>query len=222
MRRAAVDRIGLTIALLCLGACASTNPKPTPAAEPAAVVASFNQVSYQQPQLGKTIDLDFDDRTVRYNDGHSDRLVQGVKLPASGVDLVVKVVTKRQGSLEEPAIFYPEVRVLDAAFQVAKVLPHGNYVYRSGGKAFLEGTFFLKGPSGNEHYLIVTNRDIADADLKVAQTNVTESHMIAPGFAFWMVHTGTSTPPTKMIADSEGEVEITISEYVLRTIDQKN
>ena len=222
MRRAAATRMGLTIALLFLSACASTNAKRSPSAEPVAAVTPLSEVVYQQPQLGKAIDLDFDDSTTRYNDGQSDRLVQGVKLPASGADIVIKVVTRRQGSTEAPAIFYPEIRVLDAAFQVTKVLPHGNYVYRAGGKAFLEGTFFLKGPSSNEHYLIVTNRDIADSDLKVAQTNVTESHMIAPGFATWMVHTGTSTPPTKMIAESEGEVEITISEYVLRTIDQKN
>ena len=118
MRRAAATRMGLTIALLFLSACASTNAKRSPSAEPVAAVTPLSEVVYQQPQLGKAIDLDFDDSTMRYNDGQSDRFVQGVKLPASGADIVIKVVTRRQGSTEAPAIFYPEIRVLDAAFQV--------------------------------------------------------------------------------------------------------
>ena len=80
-------------------------------------------------------------------------------------------------------------RVSRQLFQPKTVIPSAllgfcrdDYVYRSGSKAFLEGTFFLKGRSSNEHYLIVSNRDIADSELKVAQTNVSENHMIAPLF----------------------------------------
>ena len=224
MKRATVLGIGWCLVAILFGACANTNTKKTveSATKRAAPIGSLGALSYQQPVLGKSISLDFDDDTTLYNDGGSDRPVQGIRLPDAKAELVVKIVTYRQGTVEEPAIFYPEVRVLDAAFQLTKVLPHNGYVYRAGSKSFLEGTFFLKGPSGNEHYLVVTNREIADSDLKVAQTNVTESHLVAPGFALWTVHTGTSTPPTKMIAHTEGEVTVTISEYALKTIDQKN
>ena len=224
MKRATVRIIGWCLIASFLSACANANTKKTveSATKRAAPIGSLSALLYQQSILGKSISLDFDDDTTLYNDGGADRPVQGIRLPAAKGELVVKVVTYRQGKVEEPAIFYPEVRVLDAGFQMAKILPHSSYVFRAGSKSFLEGTFFLKGLSSNEFYLVVTNREIADSELKLAQTNVTESHLIAPGFAFWTVHTGTSTPPTKMIAHTEGEVTVTISEYALKSIDQKN
>jgi Maltose operon periplasmic protein precursor (MalM) len=224
MKRVIGSVIGWCLVAVLFGACANTSTKKTveSATKRAVPTETLSELSYQQPVLGKSISLDFDDDTTLYRDGGSDRPVHGIRLPDAKGELVLKIVTYRQGTVEEPAIFYPEVRVLDATFQMTKVLPYNSYVFRAGSKSFLEGTFFLKGPSANEHYLVITNREIADSDLKVTQTNVTESHLIAPGFALWTVHTGTSTAPTKMIAHTEGEVTVTISEYVLKSIDQKN
>lgn len=216
--------VGLFAGVILVGACSNVNTSNRSADPPkiatVSVVRSFDSLSFQQPVLGKSIQLDFDKKTTKYDSGTGERMVQGVRLPQSNNDLVLKVTTKRQGSISAPSIFYPEVWVLDSGYQVRKVLPHENYVFRSGRSGFLEGTFFLKGLVANESYLIVTNREIAESELKVSQTNETNSTMIAPGFAMWMVHTGTSTPPTKMIADVEGEVEVMISEYKLLTIGQ--
>jgi Maltose operon periplasmic protein precursor (MalM) len=214
--------IGLCAGVVLIGACANTSTVSRPAEPPKPVlvstVKSFESLSFQQPVLGKAIELDFDKKTTKYHDGISERMVHGVRLPQSKNDLVLKVTAKRQGSISAPSIFYPEVWVLDAGFQVRKVLPYENYVFRSGRSGFLEGTFFLKGPAANERYLIVTSREIPDSELKATQTNETKSTLIAPGFAMWMVHTGTSTPPTKMIADTQGEIEVMIAEYKLLTI----
>lgn len=219
-----IQLIGLFAGMVLVGACANTNTGNRSAEPPkivtVSIVRSFESLLFQQPALGKSIELDFDKKTTKYDGGTGERMVQGVRLPQSNNDLVLKVTAKRQGSISAPSIFYPEVWVLDSGYQVRKVLPYENYVFRSGRSGFLEGTFFLKGSFANESYLVVTNREVAESDLRVTQTNETRSTMIAPGFATWMVHTGTSAPPTKMIADTEGEVEVMISEYKLLTIGQ--
>ena len=82
----------------------------------------------------------------------------------------------------------------------------------------METTFYLNGVSANEHFLLVTNRDIAESDFKVSQTNRTDGTLIAPGFGGWMIFRGTSTTPTKMSAETKGEVEVTISEHKALTV----
>jgi hypothetical protein len=219
-----IRSIVISVGALLLSACAATTAgsrspeSPTAAVVPAA--SRFDSLLFQQPVLGKSFELDFDSKTTKYDDGSGERMVQGIRLPQSNVELEVKVTTKRQGSVLEPSIFYPELWVLGSGYQIKKILPHQNFVFRAGRTGFLGATFFLKGAAADEHYLIVTSREVAESDLKVTQTNETKSTMIAPGFAMWMVHTGTSTPPTKMIADTRGEVEVTIAEYKLRTIGQ--
>jgi Maltose operon periplasmic protein precursor (MalM) len=219
-----IRSIVIAAATLFLAGCAttSTGNRPPESPPPASVltVGDFSSLSFQQPVLGKAIDLDFDSKTTKYDNGSVVRMVHGIRLPQSSGELTVKVITKRQGSVSEPSIFYPELWILDSVFQTKKILPHQNFVFRAGRSGFLEATFFLKGAAVDEHYLVVTNREVAESDLKVTQTNETKSTMTAPGFAMWMLHTGTSTPPTKMIASTRGEVEVTIAEYKLRTIEQ--
>jgi Maltose operon periplasmic protein precursor (MalM) len=216
--------IYIVAGLVLLNACVHTGKtsRPVEVANPAppAPTKALETLRYQQTILGKSVELEFDGETEKFDDGKATRTVHGVRLPQASGELVVKVATQREGSISSPSIFYPEVWILDANFQVTRVLPHSKYVFRSGGPGFLEGTFFLKGATANEYYLVVTNRDISESELKVAQSNQTRINMIAPGLAFWAIPTGTSSPPTKMIADTKGEVRITITEYKLLTIDK--
>lgn len=210
-------------ATMLLGGCATNNAlkqaEPKPAAKPAPVFTDLASATVLQAVMGKKIELDFDDQTPRFDDGASPRPVFLVRLPPATAQLTAKVTTQREGTVTNPSIFYPEVRVLDANYRLVKVIPHQNYVYRGASSdGTLETTFYLNGPSANEHFLLVTNRDVSESDLKVSQTNRTDGSLIAPGLAFWMVFRGTSTTPTKMIADTKGEVEVTIAEHKVLTV----
>ncbi len=152
-------RIIVVAGVLLISACANTGTSTPAAANKTAVVATVNNLEYlpfKQPVLGKSLELEFDQSTTRYNDGKTKRLVHGIRLPQSNGDLIVTVTTKRVGSAGAPSIFYPEVWVLDSRFQLSRVLPSSNYVFRSGRSGFLEGKFLVKGAKRNESHLVVT------------------------------------------------------------------
>jgi Maltose operon periplasmic protein precursor (MalM) len=206
--------------VLLLNACAtnqSTGTQPAPR-----IYDSWSSVPYIPSQLNKAVEFEFDEESPTLRDKDSIRPVYGLKLPEVQGDLMVKITSDRLGSNNEPEMFYPEVRILNSAFQPLRVVAPESFIYRTGvNKNFLEATIFLNGSEKDERYLGITNRPVDEGELKVAQSNVTQMHTVSTGFAFWMFVTGDNSPPVKMKASKEGEVAVTVSEYRLKTIDNK-
>ena len=146
------------------------------------------------------------------------RFAKGFALPVGRGSYSVDITSYRAGVLSDPAIMYPEVQLLDRDYSVIRTLPHTDFVFRpSRSGDGLRTVFFINGASQREHFLLITNRPMAEADLTVSQSNITSAvpvTIVVPGAVVtWMVPTGSNTAPVKMKASPIGELVVTLQEY---------
>lgn len=184
-------------------------------------VSSFDQIPYEPITIGDPLKFEFDQQTTILLAGNERRFAKGFTLPASQGVYSVHITSNRQGTLDDPAIMYPEVAILNQEYKVIRKLPPDTFVLRTTmSETGLNAVFFVNNNSLGERYVLITNRPIAEADLVVAQDNVTGQTVVAlplyGGFFMWFIPTGSNKPPIKMKASPIGSLAILLQSYCPR------
>lgn len=146
------------------------------------------------------------------------RFIKGFRLPAWSGSYSVSIASYRIGSFTDPAVLYPDVRLLDGNFREIRALPPGDYSLRAmrAGEA-ITATMFINNHDNGEKYLVVSERSIHDADLEKTQQNMTGNVPVTVygrgAILTWMIPTGVSSPPTRMLASPVGQLEVAFEPY---------
>jgi hypothetical protein len=136
---------------------------------------------------------------------------------------MLRVTSFQIGTLQQPAISYPEVRLLDGNLSVTRVIAPDAFALRASTElSELGATVFLNDSA--QRYVIITNRPIEDAQHLVSQTKITTRTTVSVpmpgGTAMWMIPSGTNSAPVKMLAAAAGKLEVGVEEYRLRKVGQ--
>lgn len=216
------------IALLITAGCATTGTIQVSRGQELlgtsqSVISSLNQLSYQQMGFEEPVTFAFDEKSAVLQEGDERRFVKGFVLPEGERAYSVSITSYKMGTLNDPAIMYPEVRILDRNYRVVRTLPHTSFVFRpSRSEDGLGTVFFVNGNAQGESFLVVENRRIDEAELITSQSNVTGyAPVVVPfpgGFAMWHIPTGSSTPPIKMKASPTGQLKVELREYRPRRV----
>jgi len=186
-------------------------------------VSSFDQLSYEQINPGEPAKFAFDEQATVLQEGEKRCFAKGFILPTGKGSYSVGITSFKVGTIHDPAIMYPEVRILDKDYRVIRTLPYTDFVFRSFGPGEGVNTvFFVNSNSQGESFLLITNRPMEEANLLASQVNITSTTpIVVPfpgGFAMWLVPTGSNTPPIKMKASPTGQMEVEIKEYRPRKV----
>ena len=181
-------------------------------------VAAFDQIGYESVEMGKPLRFAVDENLSYIETAGRRRFLKGFRLPAWSGSYALKLSSFRLGTPADPAILYPDVRVLDAQFREVGAIPASAYLFRTlSGSDALTTTFFFNSHSAGETYVVISERRIADADLDSTQQNVTSTVPVSvygrSAIVTWMIPTGSSTAPVKMAASPVGQLEITFEPY---------
>jgi len=182
------------------------------------VADSLQELPHQEIAFEQTLAFAFDENASVLQMGESRRFAKLLALPVGRGSYSVNITSYKVGVLTDPAILYPEVQLLDKEYSVVRTLPHTNFAFRpSRSGDGLNTVFFINGKTQREHFLLITNRPMAEADLTVSQSNITSTVpvtvMVPGGAVTWMIPTGSNTPPIKMKASPIGELAVTLQEY---------
>lgn len=220
--------IVLLITLLVGAGCATTGTVQVKKGEELLTnsqtyVLSLDQLSYEQIHLEGSVTFSFDERATVLQEGEKRRFARGFALPVGKGAYSVSITSYKQGTLFDPAIMYPEVRILDKNYRVIRIVPHTDFVFCSSrSREGMNTVFFVNNNSNGESFLLITNRSMDEADLIASQANVTASiPIVVPfpgGSAMWFIPTGTNTPPIKMKASPTGQIEVQLKEYRPRKV----
>ena len=215
--------IALVTILLVSAGCATTGTVQVKKGEDLLAnsqkcIVSLDQLSYEQVNPGERIKVAFDEQSTVLQEGEKRCFVKGFALPTGKGAYSVSITSFKGGTILDPAIMYPEVRILDKNYRVIRTLPHTDFVFRSSRtQEGLNTVFFVNHNSQGESFLLITNRPMGEAGLIASQVNVTGSApIVVPfpgGFAMWFVPTGSNTPPIKMKASPTGQMEVELKEY---------
>lgn len=179
-------------------------------------VTTITQLPYQPIAIGAKESITFDEDAAVVAKGERRFFAKGFALPRQSVPYSVMIESYRMGTPDDPAIMYPEVKLLDENFSVIREIPSKSYVYRTANVRdyTLNTVFFVNGNKPDAHYLLITNRSTPDEELVTAQTNLTNvtPFFVAPR-GYFLVITGTSTPPLKLKASAIGRIDVTLQEY---------
>jgi hypothetical protein len=186
-------------------------------------VLSIDRLSYEQAKIGEPIKFAFDEQAMVLREGERRCFAKGFSLPTGKGSYSVSITSYKGGTINDPAIMYPEVRILDKDYGVILTLPNTDFVFRSfGSQEGLNTVFFVNNNSRGECFLLITNRSMDEADLSSSQVNTTSSTpIVVPftgGFAMWFIPTGSNTPPIKMKASPTGQMEVELKEYRPRKV----
>ena len=212
----------IVVTLFCAGCVTSGTDHVTRGHELLAsrteVVASLSEVPCQDITFAAPVQFAFDENSCVLQMGESRRFAKLLALPVGRGSYSVHITSFMAGVRTDPAIMYPEVQLLDKDYSVVRTLPHTDFALRpSLSRDGLNAAFFINGNAQREHFLLITNRPMAEADLTVSQSNVTSSvpvTVVVPGgVATWMIPTGSNTAPVKMKASPIGELFISLQEY---------
>lgn len=174
--------------------------------------------------LGEIVNARFDDRSPAVLISGRKSFARGFALPAVDGTLKLHVSSFRLGSPQSPTIMYPEVILLDAAFEVVETAQPTRFVYRTGSRGDgLAADVFVDTQTSRAHYVLVTERAPHDGEQVTAQTNVTtQLPMMLPrqgGFMSWFVPTGSSSAALRLLAAPTGRVELLAERYQPRRVD---
>ncbi len=182
----------------------------------------FADLSYRPLKPTEAVKFELNDRSQVIEEAGVKRYALGFSLPAGVRPLSLRIASWQLGTPQDPAILYPEVRLLDADFKSVQIMSSDSIVYRTSIEhGELAAVFFLNEPMGDERYVLITNRALSDADLMDSQSYNTGNTAVAlPGGGVWFVPTGSNSAPVKMIASPTGKLEIEIDKYQLRKVSQ--
>ncbi len=220
--------VALAVILLLCGGCATTGTVQVKKGEELLAgtqkcVVSLDQISYEPVNSGEPAKFAFDEQATVLQEGEKRCFAKGFVLPTAKGSYSVSITSFKVGTIQDPAIMYPEVRILDKDYRVIRTLPHADFVFRS----FKSGegvntVFFVNNNSQGESFLLVTNRPMEEANLIASQVNITSTTpIVVPfpgGMAMWFMPTGSNTPPIKMKASPTGQMEVEIKEYRPRKV----
>lgn len=148
----------------------------------------------------------------------------GWRLP-EGVDrLRIQVRSLGFGGVGNKAILYPDVSWLDEGFAMVGRIPPDRYVYRSGADVdSLTADAFVDVATTRAAYLLITERALADAEQAVIQSNASGSVPVVVPLGtvlfVWMIPTGSTAPPARVVASPVGTFELVVDRPALRRID---
>jgi hypothetical protein len=186
-------------------------------------VVSMREVPFMPLALGEAVRADLDAQSSVVTESEQRTYARGFRLPDIEGPLALNVRSYRFGTSEDAAIVYPDVRYLDADFQVIGRVSPERYAYRKmdSGEG-LSADSFLDRRSG-ARYLLITERTIAEAQEAASQSNVRGSFpLLLPipgGLIMWSIPTGTSLPEVRLIAAPIGRITLQLDRYQLKTID---
>ncbi len=182
------------------------------------VAKSFADLEYAQASMDAPISFALDEMATYIESNGRRRFVKGFRLPAWKGSYSLSIASFRMGSFADPAILYPDVRLLDENFREIRALPSADYSLRTlrTGDA-ITATMFINSHDNGEKYVIVSERDIQDGELEKIQQNVTGNMAVTvysrAGAVMWMIPTGISSPPARMLASPVGKLEIAFEPY---------
>jgi hypothetical protein len=181
-------------------------------------VASYQQLSYEPLRLGKRMQFALDQHTTVFADETGRRFVKGFALPVGVRNYSVSLTSFKLGTIGDPAIVYPMVRVLDKDYRVVRTIPHEAFVLR--GQETHQGLnteFFVNENAHGERFLLVSNRPVVEGELVRTQVNTTGLVPVTVStpelLVVWFIPTGSSSPPVKMKASPIGKMEIELKKY---------
>lgn len=184
-------------------------------------VATITQLPYQPIAVGSRESITFDEDASIMAEGDRRYFAKGFALPPQSAPYSVTINSYRLGTPDDPAIMYPEVKLLDENYRIIREIPANKYVYRTAHAQnyALNTVFFVNGNKPDARYLLITNRSTPDEELLTAQTNHTNVTPIlfAPSAYFYVI-TGTSTPPLKLKASAIGRMDVALQEYRLKKV----
>jgi len=189
--------------------------------ESSKALTNVTQLPYQPITIGAKESITFDEDATVVVEGNRRYFAKGFTLPRLSVPYSVTIDSYRMGTPDDPAIMYPEVKLLDENYSVIREIPSESYVYRTANirDYALNTVFFVNGNKPDAHYLLITNRSTPDEELVTAQTNLTN---VTPFFvtprSYFFVITGTSTPPLKLKASAVGRMDVSLQEYRLKKV----
>jgi hypothetical protein len=216
---------GLLALALALPGCVATGQQHIDKGEAALTAAtkisrSPSELQFAEFRLGELQKFDWAESASVMEEGGKRRFVKGFVIQQDKKPLSLRIGSYRAGTIQDPAIFYPEVRVLDSEFRLVRAIPAEEFAYRSTvNGSGLFATVFFNAQQADEKYVLVTNRERSEQALKTAQDNITSSTVvgipIGTAIVFWNIPTGVSSPPVKMRAAPSGNIEIMAEEYKL-------
>src|SRR3990172_9498855 len=163
-------------------------------------IASLDQLSYEQINPGEPAKFAFDDQATVLQEGEKRCFAKGFGLPTGKGAYSVSITSFKGGTIHDPAIMYPEVRILDQNYGLIRALLHTDFVFRSFGSGEGVNTvFFVNNNSHGESFLLITNRPMDEANLLASQVNITSTTpIVVPvpgGMVMWFLPTGSNTSP---------------------------
>jgi len=183
-------------------------------------------LNYDLADLGQKIEIKLDDKAQILDDGMTRRYARGFVLPNTAKPYSISLSSHLQGTLDDPAILYPELIFLDASYKVLRKAGPEKFSFRKGQSGdVLHGVTFINDRLGGERYLIVTSRSLSEAEQTETAFQVNYSTPVSVpvrgGVLTWMIPQGKSEPPRKMLASPAGKLEIAFEEYRLRKVGEK-
>ncbi|MBI4984731.1 MAG: hypothetical protein HZC24_05155 [Rhodocyclales bacterium] len=226
-------RLLLAGVTLALAACVTPGSKLVEASKSALVAPAgpvlyqLSALSYSETSLGQRIEIVLDHASQIFDDGQTRRYVRGFTLPRTDRPYAISLSSYLQGTPGDPAILYPELLVLDAAYRPLSKTGPDKFSYRKGSSNdALHGVVFINDNSKGERHLLVTSRPLADAELTDTALHtmysIPVSVPVKGGMLTWMIPQGHSEKPTKMIASPSGKLEISFEEYRLRKVGEQD
>lgn len=221
---------GVTLALT---ACVTPGSKLVEASKSALespgkpILNQLHAVTYSEASLGQRVEIALDDKSQIFDDGRTRRYIRGFTLPKTDRPYSINLSSYLQGTPSDPAILYPELIFLDAAFRPLSKTGPEKFSYRKGATSdALHGVVFINDTSKSERHLLVTSRPLSDAELADTALHTTYSIPVSVpvkgGMLTWMIPQGHSEKPTKMIASPSGKLEISFEEYRLRKVGEQD
>ncbi len=215
---------------LALGACATPSKELVSAGRAtldARALVSIDTLQYAPLPLGEMTKAEFDDKSPAVEVSGRRSYVRGFALPKVEGQLAINVSSFRFGPENDPAIMYPDIRLLDETYRVVEVVPASRFVYRTTRRGDgLSADIFIDVGTSSARYLLLMEHLLDEADQATAQTNVTsQMQMTLPvkgGFMMWFLPTGNSTLPVRLRSAPTGRVELTADRYQLRKIPTTN
>ncbi len=220
--------LGVISALVVLSGCMVAGSKQVATGSAALdastkVIHSVEALSARPIKLGTSMRLNIDVSSEVLVEGGDRRFAVLLTLPQDPSALSIRVSSFQHGTMDDPAILYPELRTLNSRFEVVSSFPHKVFAYRTGlNENSLDAVVFINDRSLDERFLLILNRPVQEADQFEAQANLTNHATVAVpaagGVAMWMIPTGINLPPKKMLASPTGRLELLAEEYRVRKV----
>ena len=182
----------------------------------------LDKLTYRALTIGEPIDLEvgaadpvilLDQREATY--------AKAFALPRWTGPYMVKIDSYVVGALHDPAVYYPTVLFLDAAFkETRRSLPSDFTLRRDSfsGNAVLKGTLFLNQSNSAEAYMVIVSQRQGMENPQTLHSIVLQQTMVmvpvgGGGMMAWMLPGGARETSAPMIAAASGRLKLQLENY---------